>query len=37
MLAAFAPPVGPILYFLFGRKRGAPAGGMDISGERTGE
>jgi hypothetical protein len=22
-LAAFAPPVGPIAYFLFGRKRGA--------------
>jgi hypothetical protein len=22
-LAAFAPPIGPIAYFLFGRKRGA--------------
>jgi hypothetical protein len=27
MLAAFAPPVGPIVYFLFGRKRGMPVGG----------
>jgi hypothetical protein len=32
MLAAFAPPVGPIVYFLFGRKRGMP-----VSGERAGE
>jgi hypothetical protein len=24
MMAAFAPPVGPIAYFLFGRKRHAP-------------
>ena len=23
MLAAFAPPIGPIAYFRFGRKRGA--------------
>ncbi len=23
MVAAFAPPIGPIAYFLFGRKRGA--------------
>jgi len=23
MLAAFAPPIGPIAYFIFGRKRGA--------------
>jgi len=23
LLAAFAPPIGPIAYFLFGRKRGA--------------
>jgi hypothetical protein len=37
MLAAFAPPVGPIVYFLFGRKHGAPAGGMDVSDERTDE
>ena len=22
MLAAFAPPIGPIVYFIFGRKRG---------------
>ena len=26
MLAAFAPPVGPIAYFIFGRKRGAQSG-----------
>ncbi len=32
MRAAFAPPVGPIIYFLFGRKRGMP-----VSDERTGE
>ena len=25
MLAAFAPPIGPIAYFVFGRKRGIPA------------
>ena len=25
MLAAFAAPVGPIAYFVFGRKRGIPA------------
>ena len=25
MLAAFAPPIGPIAYFIFGRKRGAQA------------
>ncbi len=24
MLAAFAPPIGPIAYFVFGRKRSAP-------------
>jgi hypothetical protein len=23
LVAAFAPPIGPIAYFLFGRKRGA--------------
>ena len=23
MMAAFAPPIGPIAYFIFGRKRGA--------------
>ncbi len=27
MLAACAPPVGPIAYFVFGRKRGMTAGG----------
>ncbi len=26
-LAAFAPPIGPIAYFLFGRKRGAQKDG----------
>lgn len=25
MLAAFAPPIGPIAYFVFGRKRGTQA------------
>jgi len=37
MLAAFAPPVGPIVYFLFGRKRGMPTDGMHTSGEQTDE
>lgn len=33
MLAAFAPPIGPIAYFIFGRKRGvqkaSPPSGSD--------
>ena len=37
MLAAFAPPVGPIAYFLFGRKRGGQTGGMHVNDERPGE
>ena len=37
MLAAFAPPFGPIAYFVFGRKRGMSPGGMHVSDERTGE
>ena len=37
MLAAFAPPVGPIAYFLFGRKRGVLSGGTHVNDERTSE
>ena len=33
MLAAFAAPVGPIAYFLFGRKRGAPPGETTVVDE----
>ena len=35
MLAAFAPPIGPIAYFIFGRKRGVqkagPLSGSDLT------
>jgi hypothetical protein len=37
MLAAFAPPIGPIVYFLFGRKRGVSLGGTHGVDERAGE
>jgi hypothetical protein len=37
MLAAFAPPIGPIAYFLFGRRRGRPTEGTHVVDERTGE
>jgi hypothetical protein len=30
MMAAFAPPVGPIVYFIFGRKRGMPAAEVSL-------
>jgi hypothetical protein len=36
-LVAFATPVGPMIYFLFGRKRSTPTEGMHVSDERTGE
>lgn len=34
--AVFAPPIGPLAYFIFGRKRGATGGGH-VSDERPGE
>lgn len=37
MLAAFAPPFGPIAYFVFGRKRGTQTKGVHVSDERSGE
>ena len=37
MLAAFAPPVGPLAYFLFGRKRRLSMGGTHVVYERTDE
>ena len=37
MLAAFAPPVGPIAYFLFGRKHRRSKGGTPVADERSGE
>lgn len=33
ILAAFAPPFGPIAYFLFGRKRSMPTGGAHVVDE----
>lgn len=33
MLAAFAPPFGPIIYFLFGRKRSTPTEEMHVDDE----
>jgi hypothetical protein len=33
MLADFALPIGPIAYFLFGRRRGTPTEGMYVSDE----
>ena len=35
MLAAFAPPIGPIAYFIFGRKRGAQEDSPLSSAEPT--
>jgi hypothetical protein len=35
MLAAFAPPIGPIAYFIFGRKRGAQKDSPLSSAEST--
>jgi len=37
LLAAFAPPVGPIVYFIFGRKRGVSSGGTHAVAERVEE
>ncbi len=36
-MAAFAPPIGPIAYFIFGRKRAMPTEEEPVSEEQTEE